>query len=63
MWPDAYRIVTFTREPYGAFLVGPGGVVHLDAGLRDAYVAAGVKSYKSDNEDVHKSYTRIARGL
>lgn len=63
MWPDAYCIVTFTKAPFGAFLVGPGGVVHLDAGLRDAYAAAGVKSYKSTNDDVHASYTRVARGL
>lgn len=63
MWPDAYRIVTFTEAPYGAFLVGPGGVVHLDAHLRDVYVAAGVKAHKSDNADLHASYTRIARGL
>jgi len=62
MYPDAYEVLTFTQRP-GAFLVGPGGPVHLDGAGRDRHIAAGVKARQSDNEDVLGSYERVARGL
>lgn len=62
MYPDAYRIVTFTNGP-GAYLVGGGGVVHLDADLMAIHKAAGVKAHKSSNPDVFRSYQRVAQGL
>lgn len=47
----------------GAFLVAPGGVVHLDADARDMYLAAGAGRIDSDNTDVYESYRRVAMGI
>ena len=57
-----YHVVTFTNGP-GAYLVGPGGVVHLDADMRDAYVVAGARQVRSSNADVYASYRRVAQGI
>lgn len=62
MYPQAFEVVTFTQRP-GAFLVGPGGPVHLDAAGRDMHIANGVKQHRSSNEEVLKSYERLARGV
>jgi hypothetical protein len=62
MYPQAFEVVTFTQRP-GAYLVGPGGPVHLDGPGRDRHVANGVRQRRSSNADVLASYERLARGI
>ena len=58
-----YYVVTFSTIRPGAFLVGPGGPVHIDAQMRDDYLRAGAKHVDSSNVEVLASYERVARGL
>lgn len=57
-----YRVVTFPKLEPGAYLVGPTGVVHLDAFFRDLYLHKGVASHISDNADFLASCRYVARG-
>lgn len=45
------------------YLVGPGGVAHLDGPGRDFYKAQGVKVIDGTNAEVAASYARVARGI
>lgn len=58
-----YYVVTFSTIRPGAFLVGPGGPVHIDGQMRDDYLRAGAKRVDSSNAEVLASYERVARGL
>jgi len=64
--PDMLSTFVWTHnddDKPGAFLVAPGGVVHLDADMRDIYITQGTVRIHSDNDDVYESYRRVAMGL
>ena len=58
---DLYRVVTFPSLEPGAYLVGPTGVVHLDAFFRDMYLARGIQAHISDNADFLASCKAVSR--
>jgi len=45
------------------YLIGSGGVAHIDGKTRNALVAQGVLVIEGTNPEVSKSYRRVARGL
>ena len=51
------------RDQPGAYFVSSGSVVHLDAFMRDAYLADGVLEVVSTNDTVADSYRAVAQGL
>lgn len=45
------------------YLIGLGGVTHLDGKTYNRYKAAGVQEVEGVNAEVSKSYRRVARGI